>query len=175
MDILEKQSELKAMERVHKVYEHPLFRKCLEKNQEAEKERVFCRHDMTHYIDVARLSYIFSLERGYIISKEEIYAAALLHDIGKWKQYKDGTPHEKASALLAEEILQEAGFSEEENVRILGAILCHRISDEKKKKENGQLAEILYDADKISRACYACPAEKECNWAEDKKNRKIIW
>lgn len=175
MDTFEKQRELKAMGRVHKIYGHPLFQKCLEENREAEKERVFCRHDMTHNLDVARLSYIFSLERGYRISKEEIYAAALLHDIGKWQQYKDGTPHEKASALLAKEILKEAGFSKEESVRIRGAILCHRISDEKKQNESGALAEILYDADKISRACYACPVERACNWDENKKNRKIIW
>ena len=32
-----------------------------------------------------------------------------------------------------------------------------------------------YDADKISRVCYACPAEKDCNWSREKKNQKIIW
>lgn len=173
MDRFEKQRELKTMERVHKIYEHPLFRECLEKNCEAEKERVFCRHDMAHFMDVARLSYIFSLEREYAVPKEEIYAAALLHDIGKWKQYKDGTPHDRASALIAEEILQEAGYSKEEIERILNAILCHRSYNGKKEKH--PLAEVLYDADKISRACYACPAKKECNWSEDKKNKKIIW
>ncbi len=63
-------------------------------------------------MDVARIAYILSVDGAYAISKEIIYAAALLHDIGKWKQYEDGTPHEKASADLAEQILEASGFSE---------------------------------------------------------------
>ena len=162
------------MEKIHKIYESPLFQECLHKNREAEKDRLFCRHDMDHFIDVARLSYIFSLERKVKIPKEEIYAAALLHDIGKWRQYSEGIPHEKASAELARIILRECGFKEQEENRILEAILSHR-NQNKEKKTEGELSEILYDADKLSRACYACPAEKECNWSEEKKNRKIIW
>ena len=61
-------------------------------------------------MDVARIAYILSADRAYAVSKEIIYAAALLHDIGKWKQYEDGTPHEKASADLAEQILQRPVF-----------------------------------------------------------------
>ncbi|MGN1165005.1 MAG: HD domain-containing protein [Lachnospiraceae bacterium] len=161
------------MKRVWQIYCHPLFKNCLEKLKITEEKRIFCRHDLVHFFDVARLAYIFSMERSYEISKEEIYAAALLHDIGKWKQYTDGTPHERASAEIAEKILRDTGFSEEEQNRIISAILCHR-------KKNGQnesdpLAEILYDADKISRSCYACPAEPECNWSIEKKNLNITW
>ena len=183
-----KQEEIQKMKRVQDIYRHPYFQQCLEKNQKAEKTRAFCKHNMEHFLDVARLAYIFSLERGYSIKKEEIYVTALFHDIGKWQQYSDGIPHEKASAGIADKILREAGFGEDERMRILTAILNHR----KKGKEEGtdsgymtdsligdetgeQLAEILYDADKISRACYMCPAEKECNWSEEKKNLNIIW
>lgn len=183
-----KKEEVQNMKRVQEIYRHPYFQQCLEKNQKAEKTRVFCKHNMEHFLDVARLAYIFSLERGYSIKKEEIYVTALFHDIGKWQQYSDGIPHEKASAGIADKILREAGFGEDERMRILTAILNHR----KKGKEEGtdsgymadsligdetgeQLAEILYDADKISRACYMCPAEKECNWSEEKKNLNIIW
>lgn len=183
-----KKEEVQNMKRVQEIYRHPYFQQCLEKNQKAEKTRVFCKHNMEHFLDVARLAYIFSLERGYSIKKEEIYVTALFHDIGKWQQYSDGIPHEKASAGIADKILREAGFGEDERTRILTAILNHR----KKGKEEGtdsgymtdsligdetgeQLAEILYDADKISRACYMCPAEKECNWSEEKKNLNIIW
>lgn len=183
-----KKEEVQNMKRVQEIYRHPYFQQCLEKNQKAEKTRAFCKHNMEHFLDVARLAYIFSLERGYSIKKEEIYVTALFHDIGKWQQYSDGIPHEKASAGIADKILREAGFGEDERTRILTAILNHR----KKGKEEGtdsgymtdsligdetgeQLAEILYDADKISRACYMCPAEKECNWSEEKKNLNIIW
>lgn len=161
------------MERVQRIYVHPLYQECLKKNKKAEKTRIFCKHNMEHFMDVARISYLLSMERGYGISKEEIYAAALLHDIGKWGQYEDGTPHEKASAKYAEMILGQAGFAEEESGRVVGAILKHRKKD--KGEEENRLAEILYDADKLSRACYACEAKDKCNWSEEKKNQKIIW
>ncbi len=178
MELTRKMEEQKKMQRVGKIYEHPLFKEGLAENEEAERERKFCHHDMIHFLDVARLMYLFSMERGYGIGKEEIYAAALLHDIGKWQQYKAGIPHEIASAEIAKRILEETGFTKAESDRILFAILSHRGKSENEREAEEaklQFAEILYDADKISRACYACPAEKECNWNEEKKNRKIIW
>lgn len=162
------------MELVQKIYEHPLYTKCLAENKEAEKERIFCGHDMQHFLDTARLSYIFALERGYRISKEEIYAAALLHDIGRWKQYKGELSHEEAGAQIAEMILTDTGWEAESMNRILDAIREHRtVSDEASDAE--KLREVLYDGDKRSRACYLCPAEKECNWSSQKKNMKILW
>lgn len=177
MELERKMEEQKRMQRVWKIYEHPLFKEGLAENKEAEKERKFCHHDMIHFLDVARLMYLFSMERGYEIEKEEIYAAALLHDIGKWKQYKARISHEIASAEIAKRILEETGFTQAESDRILFAILSHRGKAEESAEEDGkkQFAEILYDADKISRACYTCPAEKECNWSSEKKNQKIIW
>ena len=146
------------MQRIWKIYEHPLFIEGLVKNKDAEKERIFCHHDMNHFLDVARLMYIFSMERGYAFGKEEIYAIA--------------------SAEIAKRILEETGFTKEESDRILFAILSHRGNAEETEnagQDKWQLAEILYDADKISRACYTCPAEKDCNWSGEKKNQKIIW
>lgn len=165
-----KQKEIQKMKRVQEIYRHPYFQTCLERNRKAEEARVFCRHGMGHFMDVARLAYLFSMERGYPLEKEEIYAAALLHDIGKWRQYDEGVPHEKASAGIAEGILTDAGYTEDEKERILTAILNHR-----KGGAQDRLSEVLYDADKISRACYACPAEKECNWKKEKKNLEILW
>lgn len=98
MEIKRKLEEQRRMQRVWRIYEHPFFEEGLAKNKDAEKERKFCHHDMNHFLDVGRLMYIFSMERGYALGKEEIYAAALLHDIGKWQQYKAGIPHEIASA-----------------------------------------------------------------------------
>ena len=86
MEIKRKLEEQRRMQRIWKIYEHPLFIEGLVKNKDAEKERIFCHHDMNHFLDVARLMYIFSMERGYAFGKEEIYATALLHDIGKWQQ-----------------------------------------------------------------------------------------
>ncbi|WP_235249010.1 HD domain-containing protein [Faecalicatena contorta] len=173
-----KQEEMKKMKRVQDIYRHPYFQTCLEYNRKAEESRVFCRHDMGHFMDVARLAYVFSMERGYPMDKEEIYAAALLHDIGKWRQYSEGIPHEQASAGIAEEILTDAGYEKEEKERILTAILNHRRKTQVQlsaKTKSDLLSEVLYDADKISRACYVCPAEPECNWNREKKNLEILW
>lgn len=170
MDLMRKKEEQNDMERVWKIVTHPLYVQNMDENRKAEAERNFCRHDMDHFMSVARLAYIFKLERKYKVSKEEIYATAMLHDIGKWKQYLEGIPHEVASAKIARTILDETGFSVEERERMVTAILAHR-----KGTGEGELAEIIYDADKLSRDCFSCKAEEACNWSEDKKNKKILW
>ena len=134
-----KLEEIKAMERVWKIYSHPRYQECLGKNQAAEEGRSLCRHNLQHFLDVARLAYIFSMERKYQVKKEFIYASALLHDIGKWRQYTEKIPHEKASAQIAEEILEDAGFGQKERGCILQAILNHR-----KEERADRLSEILY-------------------------------
>lgn len=155
------------MERVNKIINHDLFKDYIEKNRMAEAGRHFCHHDMGHFLAVARLAMIFNLQQSLSIPEETIYAAALLHDIGRWKQYEDGTPHEKASALLAPEILSDCGFTAEETEQILSAISSHR--DETVREERN-LNGILYRADKMSRSCFCCEAEKECDWKGSKKN-----
>ncbi|MFQ9392946.1 MAG: HD domain-containing protein [Lachnospiraceae bacterium] len=78
----------------------PLYRTCLSKIALFERDRIFCGHDMAHFLDVARLAYIFNLEENLGIEKEEIYTAALLHDVGRFVQYEDGTPHQLAGLPL---------------------------------------------------------------------------
>lgn len=155
------------MERVNKILNHDLFKEYTEKNRMAEADRHFCHHDMGHFLDVARLAMIFALQENLCIPEEMIYAAALLHDIGRWKQYEDGTPHERASALFAPAILSDCGFTAEETAQILSAISSHR--DERVREEQN-LNGILYRADKMSRSCFCCEAEKECDWKGSRKN-----
>ena len=174
MEYSRKLEEIRKMDRVNCILMHSVYRECLEKNKQTEEERVFCGHDLQHFLDVARLAYIFALERGYDLSKELIYAAALLHDIGKWKQYTQKIPHEQASAGIAEKILPDTGFDEKEKNEILTAILSHR-ENTRGNAKGSELSEVLYDADKISRNCYSCAAKEECDWGEEKKNLKIIW
>lgn len=161
------------MEKVQRIYMHPLYQECLGKNKQAEATRIFCKHGIEHFMDVARIACLLSGDRKYSVPKEMLYASALLHDIGKWKQYEDGTPHEKASADIAESILVQTGFLEEERRQILDAILKHRKKEEN-TKEN-LLAELLYDADKLSRACYSCEVREMCNWSQEKRNDRIVW
>lgn len=156
------------MSRVNRIWNHPMYQTHLHQLLEAEEEREFCRHTVEHFLDVARLTYIFVLEAGLSISREVIYAAALLHDIGRRMQYDQGIPHEKASAGIAKEILPECGFSGEETGMILEAILSHR------KKETGvNLNALMYRADKMSRLCFCCPSRSRCDWPEEKKNMTI--
>ncbi|MDD7148339.1 MAG: HD domain-containing protein [Lachnospiraceae bacterium] len=158
------------MERIDKILNHKLFISCLERNKETERDRIFCRHNMEHFLNVARIGEILNLEEHRRIPKVQIYAAALLHDIGRYRQYEDGTPHEQASAQLAPQILRDCGFDENETCVILNAIASHR--DGKVKEEPG-LRGILYRADKLSRGCFACEAEGLCDWKQDKKNRTL--
>lgn len=162
--------QVNHMDRIDKIIEHPLFLYHLRQNQAAEAERRFCRHDMTHFLDVARIGVMISLEEGLKIPRDWIYAAALLHDMGKHIQYEDGTPHELAGGRIAPQILQDCGYDQKETTVITEAILKHR---EKSTAQEKNLSGILYRADKASRPCFACEAEPDCNWKADKKNRKI--
>jgi len=158
------------MDRIDKILNHDLFLYHLGRNNAAEADRRFCRHGMVHFLDVARIGTIIALEEGLKINREWIYAAALLHDCGKHEQYEMGTPHEQASARIAPEILKTCGFNDEETGVIVTAISRHRDPEAAKEKNlNG----ILYRADKASRACFACDAEKDCNWKDGKKNLTI--
>ncbi len=158
------------MDRIDKILNHKLFLYHLRANEAAEAQRCFCRHNMNHFLDVARIGMIINLEENLKVEKEWIYAAALLHDMGKHIQYANGTPHEVASAEIAPKILADCGFDKKETDVIVEAILSHR--DEKAKEERN-LKGILYRADKASRSCFACKAEPECNWKEGRKNLQI--
>lgn len=175
------------MERVNRILRNPIYRKALQKNKEAEKERRYCHHDMAHFLDVARIAMLLAAKEQITAAKEQllpiseekelhafedlVYAAALVHDIGRYRQYEDGTPHEEASAALAADILLDSGFDEKETYVIIDAVRSHRdagIAEEK------SLRGLLYRADKLSRACFACPAQGDCNWSAEKKNMRLV-
>lgn len=158
------------MERVNRIIRHPLWKGALQQIEGFEAERIFCRHDLDHFLHVARIAYIENLEQSLDLSKEVIYAAALLHDIGRGMQYEKGILHEEASAALARGILTDCGFCEMEIEMIIDAITAHRCPDAAKGYD---LAGIFYRADKNSRNCFHCKAEAECNWSREKKNTYI--
>lgn len=158
------------MERVDKILNHDLFIEHLEKNNKAEANRRFCRHNIGHFLDVARIAMILNQEEQLGIEKDIIYAAALLHDLGKHLQYEMAIPHEESGARIAAEILPDCGFDNKETDVILSAILTHR---DERVKDGKDLNSILYRADKLSRACFACKSEKDCNWKDGKKNMRI--
>lgn len=160
------------MERVNRILRNKEFRWHLRENETAERDRIFCRHDMAHFLDVARIAMILNLQEGLGIPQDIVYGAALLHDIGRHEQYENGTPHEAAGARLAPGILADCGYGQAEIQEITEAIALHRDGDAGGRRD---LAGILYRADKAGRACFACEASGQCNWKEDKKNLEISW
>ena len=157
------------MENIDKILNNKLYKESLEKLKLYEKDREFCNHTIEHFIDVARIAYIMVLEENIEMSKEVIYAIGLLHDIGRVKQYEDGTNHDLASVEMSKEILSETKFDKEEVNIILNGIANHR------SKSDNKLEEIIYRADKLSRQCFNCKAEKECYWGKEKKNFKVAY
>ena len=145
------------MERVNCILEDADFIRYIAKNKESEKERIFCHHDLNHLLDVCRISWILNLEEELSIDKEKIYAAGLLHDIGRWMEYETGQDHAVVSGELAEGILDRCGFSDDEKAYIVEAIKSHR-----KKEHSTDLSRILYRADKLSRPCFNCEAIGQC-------------
>jgi len=157
------------LHRINCILQNEKFKEYVRKIQEYEISREFCHHHMGHFLDVARIAYIQVLENKLGIAKDTVYAAALLHDIGRWMQYESGISHEKAGVLLAEEILIECGYEKQEIECILKAIGDHRNTRDLKDS----LSELLYSSDKLSRSCFNCNAYKKCNWSNEKKNNVI--
>ena len=157
------------MNNIDVIMNNKLYKEALEKLSEYEKDREFCNHTIEHFIDVSRIAYIMALEEKLSVSKEVIYAIGLLHDIGRVKQYEEGIHHDIASVEMSREILKETNFTEYEIDTILNGIANHR------KESDNKLEEIIYKADKISRQCFNCKAEKECYWSSEKKNFKITY
>lgn len=147
------------------------FNKYLDELEFLERDRFFCRHNYEHFVSVARICYILKLEEDLDVEKDIIYSTALLHDLGRVVEIKEGINHAIASVDIAKEILKETYFSNEEKNRIMECISAHRGKDLEKDK----FFDIFYRADKFSRPCFRCPAYKECNWSFEKKNHTIIY
>jgi len=155
------------MDRLKALLEHPDFQSNLALTAQEEEGREYCRHDLNHLFDVARIAYILYLQGRVALppgtdpggegAREMIYAAALVHDIGRWCQYRDKTKdHAKESVLLAGPLLASAGFDQRETALILAAVAGHR--DPQATGWDG----MLYTADKVSRRCRDCLMQDRC-------------
>ncbi len=158
--------------RVDRVLKDSWYQKCLAHNAALEKERRFCRHDLQHMLDVARIAYMLMLEGlngeaaaagegevKTITGKEVVYAAGLLHDMARWKEYETGEDHAAAGALMAGPVLDRAGFDAAEKEIIITAIREHRSGG----REASLLGQYLCKADDFSRPCNKCAAQTECH------------
>ena len=106
-------------------------------------------HDTSHAMRVYNLC--LRLAKGTKgVNLEILKLAALLHDIGGFKELKDKsgrTCHAKESAKMAQKILKTLGYPQNKIDKIIHCILAHR-------HRTGVIpqtieAEILFDADKL--------------------------
>ena len=160
-----------TMQRIDAILQNEQFQYGLKRIDLLEQDRIFCCHGLNHLLDVARIAWIMALEKNLPVQKDIIYGAALLHDLGRYRQYEDNIPHHQASAELAQQILPIVGYDAAETAEIVDAIRQHGT----KPQDQGQLARILYDADKLSRNCFQCGAQGECKWALEKRNKTILF
>lgn len=204
-----KPAKKQLMKRINQLLHHPVFTDHLDRLAQLEKDRIYCCHGLSHLLDTARIACLLQYQKGNDPQEAEkteelstistknspkesafpveiIYAAALLHDIGRVLQYEQGLPHETAGLAAAKQILTDCSFTAHEQALILDAIQFHR-RDTKASPvpssaktdgyptETDRLRQILHTADKLSRNCFACPAADTCYWPEDKKNQGILW
>ena len=155
------------MKRVELILSSTVYKDYIEQIRVREETRRFCRHERNHFWETARTAYILYLSgevacpefEGFSSDavKEMIYAAAFLHDIGRFLEYDDPSKdHAAESAVLARPLLIEAGFSVDEIPLVLQAIAHHR------RKDGEGFDLLMYRADKESRPCYDCPALGDC-------------
>lgn len=157
------------MNKINEILHNERYLNCLKELEVLEKDRAFCKHNIEHFLDVSRITYIKVLEEGLNYSKEVIYAIGLLHDIGRILEYKENIPHHLGSVILSKEILKETSYTEEEKKIIIKSIEDHR------SEMVDELSLLIYRSDKLSRNCFSCLSEKECYWSYEKKNFNISY
>ena len=163
------------MKFVKKLLESEEYAGRLRKLKDMERERVYCRHDLDHFLHVARIAYILSVEQGLELDKEQIYLCGLLHDLGRVEEYRSGISHAEASAGAAGEILRVLGYDREKAQEVCYALSRHsgRINEKEQIGEETErrelLARVLALADQLSRNCFACEARESCKWKDEEK------
>lgn len=169
-DLKKKAEEIVRMKKCGRILHNAEFLKLLSQINEAETDRIYCKHGIEHLLDVARAAHILNLENDLSIPKEIVYGAALMHDIGRPAQYGGEKEHHIAGVEAARSILPKCGFSAEETAIIAEAVSSHRRNIQKP----GTLSDIIAAADKSTRLCMLCPASDTCKWRENDKNIDLI-
>ena len=130
-----------------------------------EKDRVYCKHDISHLVEVARIMLLINKKEGLNLPHDTVVASALLHDLGRVYQYKFNLEHRTSANKDIITILTNCNYTYNEIDSILLAINNHD------KKTSDKLSALLFRADKLSRPCYICKA-KGCYWDSTKRNKE---
>ena len=132
------------MQRIDNILKNETYLFLMGKIRERELARIFCCHGLDHCLDVARIAYMLDMDEGAGIDRELIYAAALLHDVGRADPDNTGMEHHILSVRYAGDILRQCGFEEDETEIICDAIGSHNTDG----ADRHGLAYFLYKADK---------------------------
>lgn len=149
---------------INKLLSNKNYLEIIDKINNLEANRKFCKHGLEHALDVARIGYIINLEEKLNYEKEMIYLAAFLHDIGRGNNI-DGVSHHQSGQDIAYNILLDIEYPEDKI-----EIICNAIKNHKYVIEGKGLDFLIFKADKLSRACYKCNAIDECYWEWETKN-----
>ena len=171
--------------RVDNILKNEDFKQAVRLIEQTEADRIYCRHGLAHLLDVARIGALLMYEKAadmpdlrQDVCIDIVYAAALVHDLGRAMEYEDGTPHDRGSVIYARKILPECGFDQDEVSDIVHAVSFHRTEPESNEPAGSRariLRDILYTADKKSRLCFTCGAAETCKWSDEKKNKGILY
>jgi uncharacterized protein len=102
-----------------------------------------------HALDHTRRVHVLAMELGRRLKADlrVLSAAAILHDVGRFREAETGVSHSKLSGEMSRPILENLGYSQEEVDRIVDAIRTHRFSEG--LEPNSLEGRILSDADKL--------------------------
>ncbi len=155
--------------------------------REDEAERIYCRHEIEHGLDVCRIAWIMYLEdvisdntvgkntirfSGGDSAKDRFYVTGLLHDVGRSLQYRTGEHHSTAGEKLAGQILKEIGYPEKWIRETVDFIRDHH-GRQNVYTDKTAVGYYIERADQLSRNCFCCPAAATCKWKDEERNRTI--
>jgi len=150
----------------------------LNKINDIESERYYCKHDLSHSKEVVRILTALSKSRELNNYEELSAIMGYLHDIGRADDYD---LHNKCSSEFARVLLIEYGMGDDSINTICYAIDNHSgrmpLNDiytyirENTIEEsvNDTWANLLRIADQLSRDCYKCEAASSCRWLPEEK------
>ncbi len=170
---------------VERLLSRPEFRNLQLEIEKLEADRIYCKHEFSHSLDVCRIAWILFLEEHVSSEKEaclqedflsewkeRIYLTGLLHDIGRVAQYQTGEHHGEAGRKIAERLLDEIGCPPAWREEILFVVALHFGRDGERMRP-GTLGDYICRADHSSRNCFLCKASETCKWLEEEKNKTI--
>ncbi len=133
------------MHRVSRIINDSLYRKCVERNAVCEQNRRFCRHDLQHMLDVARITYLLVLEACIV---GDNLTSDMPGEESLFKILADAATKEKATAINMPGILRQVKET------IFAAGLLHDIARwvEYESGENHTIAGARMAGEVLSRA-----------------------